>query len=215
MNVFQSSYLSKTDLTLSLLSLLIIYHWQSYRVDVPSWYLNKDFWIPVYCLTFLIGLSAGSWSAPTPTVRLTFTLRTTFILMSKRATHTPDLSGTEARALKMRWLRAQMCHTNLGTLWANRISVHISGSSDFSGFHCESLPNRCRNLVSLCSSSPSGFLIHSRVIHPLLIFRDPVGDRTAPRGGNLRCRAHLDVFAFFEQHSVFNNELCINYNRET
>lgn len=87
----------------------LVYRWWSYCVNVPSWRLNKDFWIPIYCLTFLTGLSAGSWSAPTPTVRLTFTLRTTFILMLKQATHTPDLSGTEARALKMQRLRAQMC----------------------------------------------------------------------------------------------------------
>lgn len=47
-------------------------------------------------LSLRLGFSAGFWFAPTPTVQLTFTLRTTFIPTSKPAIHTPDLSGTHA-----------------------------------------------------------------------------------------------------------------------
>lgn len=69
-----------------------------------SWFL--DLCILLFVWHFWTIFSAGFWFAPIPTVQLTFTLRTTFILMLKQAIHMPDLSGTEANVCNWWWLSA-------------------------------------------------------------------------------------------------------------
>lgn len=89
---------------------------QYYKLMSLWWFLTKEYWIYeswfldlcilLFVWHFWIFFSAGFWFAPTPTVQLTFTLRTTFILMLKQAIHMPDLSGTEANVCNWWWLWA-------------------------------------------------------------------------------------------------------------
>lgn len=59
-------------------------------LNVTSYSISLSSQLPTHNALFL---SAGSWSVPTPTVQLTFTLRIIFILMLKQAINMPNLSG--------------------------------------------------------------------------------------------------------------------------
>lgn len=92
---------------------------------------------PALALTFLnlflcLRFSAGFWFAPTPTVQLTFTLRTTFIPTSKQAIHMPDLSGTHAGVTGGGPIRP---HLDLRTMYAVQFILFYFLNNKHCQFH--------------------------------------------------------------------------------
>lgn len=104
--------------------------WNEYQNNVCLWKARIQYVCPSICSTFfrlimnfswysislsspllyVLFLSAGSWSVPTPTVQLTFTLRIIFILMLKQAINMPNLSGRRLSSwgIKMKNIEVQV-----------------------------------------------------------------------------------------------------------